>query len=226
MSLDGAPPLWNFILARLDPAPLTMSLDGVHQAIGIKVVGRGTVQRIKEGGEISLKSMRALADRLGCDVSVLDNVSAGLPADAPPPRAQPSLTEALSVVGRALAVKMPADIRQDAADLLAKLALREGAQRHQTELVSLLSPFEAMEVVPTQLGGRVDLDHATSHQPIKHAPAPQILGVDQPNEDGGGEWDLLNVGTPADVARPRGGASRQRKPGEKSPGKTSKKERL
>lgn len=55
-----------------------------------------------------------------------------------PPSRQPGLADALAALGRALAVDMPDDVRQDAADLLAKLAQRRGSERHQAELVTLL----------------------------------------------------------------------------------------
>ena len=60
-------------------------------------------------------------------------------APAPGPSAIPdSLAQALEVIGIALAAEMPDDVRQDVADLLAKLAHRKGAARHQEELLSLL----------------------------------------------------------------------------------------
>lgn len=49
-----------------------------------------------------------------------------------------SLAQALEVIGIALAADMPDDVRQDAADLLEKLAKRRGAARHQEELLALL----------------------------------------------------------------------------------------
>lgn len=49
------------------------------------------------------------------------------------------LGEALEVLGSELAEDMPDDIRQDAADLLAKLAHRRGEPRHQQELLTLLT---------------------------------------------------------------------------------------
>lgn len=55
--------------------------------------------------------------------------------------AQPSATtlpQALERLGVALAAGLPDDVRQDAADLLAKLAHRRGAERHQGELLALL----------------------------------------------------------------------------------------
>jgi transcriptional regulator with XRE-family HTH domain len=63
------------------------------------------------------------------------------PAAEPAPAAAAgpaSLAQALEVLGMALAADMPDDVRQDAADLLAKLAHRRGAARHQEELLALL----------------------------------------------------------------------------------------
>jgi hypothetical protein len=62
---------------------------------------------------------------------------------AAPPNASPTLSAdlavALEVLGIALAHDMPADVREDVADTLAKLARRRGAGRHQAELLTLLS---------------------------------------------------------------------------------------
>lgn len=52
--------------------------------------------------------------------------------------APPTLGQALAVLGAALEQEMADDVRQDAADLLHKLAIRHGAPRHQTELIALL----------------------------------------------------------------------------------------
>lgn len=56
----------------------------------------------------------------------------------PPDLPSPGLEQALEVLGMTLALDLPDDVRQDAADLLAKLAHRRGAERHQRELVELL----------------------------------------------------------------------------------------
>jgi hypothetical protein len=49
------------------------------------------------------------------------------------------LQSALEVLGVELARDMPDDVREDVAELLAKLARRRGAQRHQSELLTLLT---------------------------------------------------------------------------------------
>lgn len=56
-----------------------------------------------------------------------------------PHQAPPTLAQALERLGIELARDMPNDVRQDVADTLAKLALRRGAERHQSELLTLLS---------------------------------------------------------------------------------------
>ncbi len=61
------------------------------------------------------------------------------PITTAPPKDTPTLADALELLGIELAREMPDDVRQDAADTLAKLALRKGAERHQAELLTLLS---------------------------------------------------------------------------------------
>lgn len=61
-----------------------------------------------------------------------------------------SLSQALQVLGIELARDMPNDVREDAADILGKLALRRGAERHQHELITLL---EAPHSKRTGTGG-------------------------------------------------------------------------
>lgn len=65
---------------------------------------------------------------------------AGVTANEPLTVQPPSLAAALEVLGIELACEMPADLRQDVADTLAKLAMRQGSARHQTELQALLIP--------------------------------------------------------------------------------------
>ena len=60
-------------------------------------------------------------------------------AVAQPSTAPLDLTGALEVLGIALAATMTDDVRHDVADLLAKLAQRHGAERHQVELLHLLT---------------------------------------------------------------------------------------
>lgn len=51
----------------------------------------------------------------------------------------PSLAQSLEALGMALAVDMPDDVREDLAELLAKLARRRGATRHQEEVLRLMA---------------------------------------------------------------------------------------
>lgn len=62
--------LWSHLLGRLG-LPDDASVDAVHAALG-DVVGRGTVQRMRQGGHsFSLTVIGRIAQRLGCDVTDL-----------------------------------------------------------------------------------------------------------------------------------------------------------
>lgn len=76
---DVDPPLWTAILARIDPPLEKPTIDAVHEALG-QVVGRGTVQRIRDGVDPSAKNMRKIAEHLGCLVGDLVDDPAGSPA--------------------------------------------------------------------------------------------------------------------------------------------------
>lgn len=54
------------------------------------------------------------------------------------PAQQPTLEQALAVLGRALAQELPHDVREDVADALAKLARRGGTDRDQHQVILLL----------------------------------------------------------------------------------------
>lgn len=58
------------------------------------------------------------------------------PVVAPPVR--PTLEQALAVIGQALSSTMDADLRDDVADAMRKLALREGSPRDQKMVLHLL----------------------------------------------------------------------------------------
>ena len=84
---DTSPPLWRAILARLDPPPESHAIDAVLAALE-NVVGRGTLQRIRDGtGRPQMNVMRALASRLGCDVTELIREAGGAPITPAPRRA-------------------------------------------------------------------------------------------------------------------------------------------
>ena len=183
-----------------------------------KRLTNGTLGRIRGDGEnTKLSQVEELAAVFGVTPAAM--LAPGLSVSV----SAPSLKAAVARLAQALALDMPDEVREDAGEMLGKLAKRRGGTPDLVgQLVSLLATVERSEVIPTQLGGRLDLDHAMSHQPIEHAHTPQILGVDQLHRDRGREWDMSNVGAPADVARPRAGASRQHKPGEKPAAKSSK----
>jgi hypothetical protein len=143
-----------------------------------------------------------------------------------PPAVDISLSAALRVLGSALAHDMPNDIRQDAADLLAKLALRSGLERHQGDLADLLAPFAVNEYRTTetrgsaQIGGAgVDLDRAMSQRPAEHEPAnPQQLGgADRPQP---APVESDREGTATWISNePRTDQQQERRPGERKPSK-------
>ena len=69
-------------------------------------------------------------------------------ADAAPPAL--TLADALEMLGIALAVDMPADVRDDLADALAKLARRGGAARDQAQVLQLLQAGAAGGAEPVK----------------------------------------------------------------------------
>lgn len=136
------------------------------------------------------------------------------------------LEHAMSILGAALALEMPDDIRQDAADLLAKLALRRGAARHQAELVQLLESVNHSVIVTTQArglstktSGAIDLAHAMSPQtPDDGVP---IEGDTEPSQRGT-EWAPTNIGTRVNAAGPRTDKPRDNYPSRRKPPKPGK----
>ena len=92
--------------------------------------------RTKKPRNISDESARLLEAKMSKPVGWMDHDHSRGPILATPPA--PTLTQALETLGIALATDMSPDVRQDAADLLAKLAQRHGAERHQAELLQLL----------------------------------------------------------------------------------------
>lgn len=102
------------------------------------------LSQILNGYSFGERAARGIEKRLGMparwlDQAAVDTAAPVLRAAEPSPQyGGPSLSEALEVLGMALARDMPADVRQDVADALAKLAARKGLQRHQEELLTLL----------------------------------------------------------------------------------------
>lgn len=110
--------------------------------------------------------------------------------DAAPRVVTVPLRDALRSLGQALAQTLPDDVRQDVADVLAKLALRHGAERHQLELATLLAPVQNVAVVPASKPDNLDLDHVVSQPATEHGPAsPQQLGGADRKQSAPGEPD-------------------------------------
>jgi hypothetical protein len=61
------------------------------------------------------------------------------------PLTPPTLPSALKALGDALSEAMPADVRTDIADALAKLALRRGADRDQDQVIRLVAEGKQRE---------------------------------------------------------------------------------
>lgn len=113
-------------------------------------LSNGTLGRIRGDGEnTKLSQVDELAAVFGFTPSNL--LAPGLTTSP----AVPSLQAAVARIAKALAHEMPDDIRQDAADLLAKLAHRHGAVRHQAELTALLEAAVTPVKVTTQTGGHL-----------------------------------------------------------------------
>lgn len=106
-------------------------------------VSPGTIGNLEAEIRKEPRSLLAIAAALGVHPEWLKDGTeprdSGLPVAVASVAEPPGLQFALEVLGIALAREMPNDVRQDAADLLAKLALREGAARHQAELLALLT---------------------------------------------------------------------------------------
>jgi hypothetical protein len=85
-----------------------------------------------------------------------------------------SIEAALRTLGAALSREMDDYTRQDAADLLAKLAMRCGAEAQQSQLVALLGSVNALALIPSNIN---EVGHAMSQVSGEHRPAdPQGLG--------------------------------------------------
>jgi hypothetical protein len=120
---------------------ITRRFDGsqanIAKALGLSS-GRIT-QLLDNSNPFGERAARSIEEKLALPRGWLDKDASAQPellmSDVAAP---PSLADALEVLGLALARDMADDVRQDAAELLAKLAQRRGAERHQRELVDLL----------------------------------------------------------------------------------------
>jgi hypothetical protein len=166
-------PLWQAILARLDPAPEKLTIDSVHEAIGKKVVGRGTVQRIKEGVGIQLNAMTAIAERLGCDVTELIRAAEGEPVKvAPRPRERRSVGEVVLSLAQALQ-QLDERRRDGVADAVARM-LKMGPD--QTEANVLDTWVGGLSVSLTVNSSALDETVCSDDSPA----APLVVGIPQP----------------------------------------------
>ena len=133
-------------IRRENLARLVSELGGNKRLAGLVGVSESQMNQWVNGAKESstgkprgmrLASCHRIEDATGKSRGWLDQrLDASVAAAAAAPA--PTLTQALETLGIALAADMPDDVRQDAADLLAKLAQRHGAERHQAELSQLL----------------------------------------------------------------------------------------
>jgi hypothetical protein len=124
-----------------EAARLICSVSGQSAVAGLLNESPQTVKNWEARG-VSAEGAIKAEQVLGCRAAWVRNghgEMGGLaPFDSRPDTAPPNLASALESLGLALAADLPDDVRQDAADLLAKLAHRRGAARHQDELLLLL----------------------------------------------------------------------------------------
>jgi hypothetical protein len=139
----------------------------------------GTLGRIRGTGEnTKLSQVEELAQVFGVEPHAL------LAPDLMPSIAAPTLQAAVARIAKTLAQDMPDDIRQDAADLLAKMALRHGAPRQQEELASLLV---AVDGHITNRAEQRDFDQPETLPSPHHGDS--VTGTGDENQSSpGGEW--------------------------------------
>jgi len=126
---------------------------GIREAFkgraGVPASYESYLSQVLGGHSFGSRGARTCEGRLGMPSLWLDadhetgGADESTAPQAPQAPAPDSLAQALEVIGIALAAEMPDDVRQDVADLLAKLAHRKGAARHQEELLSLLQADSA-----------------------------------------------------------------------------------
>lgn len=135
------PLLWRAILARLDPPPESTSIDSVTAALG-GAVGRGTVQRIRDGVPgTSLDSLNKIAKRLGCTASDLLEKAAP-PKKATPVPGIPPLRQALTAIRNQLA-HGSADQSERAGEALKLMAKVPDSERAFEEALRILVDISA-----------------------------------------------------------------------------------
>lgn len=108
------------------------------------------LSQLLNGYSFGSRAARNMESRLGMPLRYLEGSSSSgepLAAREPMPILRPTLTQALEVLGLALARDMPAEQREDIADALAKLARRQGSARDQGLVLTLIeAPSEKRQV--------------------------------------------------------------------------------
>lgn len=131
------PPLWRAILARLDPPPESTSIDSVTEALG-GVVGRGTIQRIRQGVPgTSMESLNRIAKRLGCSSGELLGQIVAAPRE-PEPAQLPSIRIALTAIRHQL-MQLHGDEAELVGDSLKLMATAPDSDRVFENAVALLN---------------------------------------------------------------------------------------
>ena len=124
------PALWVRLCTAAGVAP-TASLDVVHARIG--VVGRGTLQRIRDGVPgTQMKSIQAIADHLG--VPVADLMDDPAPKDCAAPRDAEQLVQMLA----ALLDRLEIDGQEHASKALQALAAAPDSAKAKAAVVRAL----------------------------------------------------------------------------------------
>lgn len=131
--------LWANITRRLqlDGRP-RIGINEVHRQTK---VGRGTIQRIKEGGNVTLDSLQAVADALRVEpwqLLVKDAQAAPSAAEPSPIYRAETNSELVEAVGR-LVQRVPDETRAAFADVLAGWVRSAGDESRQAALLALLN---------------------------------------------------------------------------------------
>lgn len=126
------------VIRRLDGDP-SMDRTRCETALRRRGMKNGNAQRLLDDtSDVQLKRIAEAARMLGVKPSELlqDSVQVVEQCSSIEPL---GLEAALEVLGIALAREMPADVREDVADALGKLASRKGQDRDQKQVLSLLT---------------------------------------------------------------------------------------
>jgi transcriptional regulator with XRE-family HTH domain len=130
------------VMARLREIHRDPGMDRAACETALRRMGMstGNAQRLLATDvDVQLGRLAEVARLLGVAPSYFLQDAAGIGQPEPMLHHTPTLSEALQVLGGALAQQMPQDVRDDVAHLLARLAERSGLERHQAEIAALLS---------------------------------------------------------------------------------------